>query len=169
MKKILSIILLFVLLIPSVSSTESVVSSRTDQELKDMIALCSSELRSRHKNPDGWILIFEYSDIKVYQIDDAEIFLGSLLVPVAIVNDSNRDILLCTEDCLCNGWEIYSGSISAKMNTKKKETLSFELSESDAKSIDQIISLQFRWNLIDTTEKAVSIFEQDEREEHHFW
>ncbi len=170
MKKLITIILILALILPAAALSDIPdVSGKTDQELKDLISACSIELRERASTPDGWVLLFEYDGIQLYQIDEAEIFLGSLRVPVALCNNTDRDTLLCVKDCLCNGWDITGGSCSAKHNSKKKDSLYFHTENSDVKSIDEITSLQFRWDLIDTTEKAVSVYEQTEPEEHRFW
>jgi len=169
MRKLITLLLILALAVPMAATADVDFASMTDQQLKDMIQSCSEELQQRQTTPEGWVLIFEYDGIKIYQTGEAKIFLGFLDIPVAVFNDTDRDILITADDALCNGWDVYSSGCSAKKHTKNRGEISFHTTDAFVKSIDQITSLQFRWDVIDTTEKAVSIYEQEEPEEHRFW
>lgn len=167
MKRIIVLILSLVL-ICSTSYADIDVKSMTDQELKSIISSCSSELRSRQTVPPDWVLLFEYKSVQIYQIDEAEIDrFGYLDVPVAICNDMDFPVLVSLHDAKCNGWEIYSDGCSASAKSKKKDKLTFKVSDAFVESIDTINSLSFSWWFInrDNTKDSYKEFVDEIR----FW
>ena len=85
MKKLIVVILIFAMILPAAVIAEG-MASMSDQELKDAIAMYSRELASRHTNQDGWVLIFEYESVQVYQVGEARIgSSGIITVPVAVI------------------------------------------------------------------------------------
>ena len=169
MRKLFTFILIFTLLLPVISRSETDVTSMSDQELKDMITSCSDELRNRAKIPEQWILIFEYESIKIYQIDDATISSNKIIsVPVAIINDMDFDIYVTTVDEQINGWEVSGWGYSVSHNAKKKTELRFFADDAFVNSLDDVVSLKFSWWVQNDTESKY-IYKQEEAEEHRFW
>lgn len=169
MKKIIAFFLLITFLFPVIALSEFDYSSMTNEELKEIISLCSAELRARETIDPDWVLLFDCDTVKIYQYDNAEISIfGSLRVPVVVINEMDYDIIVSIKKAKCNGWEIYSDGPSASAQSKKKDTLSFSVDEAFVESIDQINSLEFIWNVIIRKEKAETYY-TSEPEEHCFW
>lgn len=171
MKKLLTIILTLALILPAAAFADGQdVASMSDQELKDMIALCSSELQKRSATPDGWILLFEYEGAAIYQIGEAEISSTKyfLNIPVAVVNDSDQTIKFSPSRITCNGWEIDGNTCGANAHSKKMDTLSFYIEYAyQIEALEDITSLQFAWTAYDWDFKA--LFREEEVSEHRFW
>ena len=168
MKKLITMLLILTLSVPALALAEYNVESMTDAELKDTIKKCSDELASRYTTPDGWILLFEYESVQIYQIGEAR--LGSTLiikVPIAIINNYDFDIHVNLYKASCNGWEISTWPIEAPANLKKKSELYFFADDSDITTLDDVTSLRFVWDIHDDDYKK--IYKQDVPEEHRFW
>ena len=168
MKKLITVILILSLLLPAAALATD-VTSMTDQELKEMIAICSAELISRNTTDISGTLLFEHEGVQLFQNGDAVIGSGGFLrIPVIIVNNTNHEMCISIEDAICNGWSIYSSGASTVANSKKKDDLSFNVGDADVTSLDQIISLSFKWSVLnfDTFD---TVYKQGEQEEHRFW
>ena len=166
MKKLFAVILIIVIL-PVIALANPDVSSMTDQELRDMIAACSAELRARATSePDG-ILIFEWEGVKVYQIGDPYISFSFLYVPVAVYNDTDSEMVISPENVLCNGWSIYGGSCRAPGKAKKKDTISFNVEDANVSELNTIDSLSFHFEVYDYTNRK-TVYE-GETSEYRFW
>ena len=59
MKRLITIILILALAVPAAALADQDISLMTDQELKDMIAACSAEIRSRNTSEPEGILLFD--------------------------------------------------------------------------------------------------------------
>lgn len=149
---------------------QNIFSSLSDQQLKDISALCSSELRSRSSVNSDWILLFEHEDVKVYQFGEAEIDrFGSLCVPVVLVDDSDFGVILSIKNAKCNGFEVFSDGPSTQTpHSKIKGKLTFNVDEAFVDSIDQIESISFTWWVIYRDSDKES-YKQAEPEGRLFW
>lgn len=168
MKKLLSLLLALALLLPAAALADPDLTAMTDQELKDLIAACSAELRARSTTDPEGTLLFQYEQVRVYQTGDAYISGDYLYVPVAVYNDMEHEMVMSAESAICNGWDIYAGNCRASGHAKKKNEIYFKVGDADITTIDQIVSLAFRWEVYDydATEK---VFKQEESAEYRFW
>jgi len=167
MKKLFAMILVIALALPVIALADPDVTSMTDQELRDMITACSAELRARSTTePDG-TLLFETEGLKLYQIGEPRVSSDYLYIPVAIYNDLDFQVSLSPNVPKINGWEIYSSGASANAKSKKKDELSFKISDADVTALDQIDSFVFGWTVfnMDTWEFPF----ESEGEEQRFW
>jgi hypothetical protein len=167
MKKLITITLILAMLLPAAVICED-ISAMSDQELKDAITMYSRELASRQTNPDGWILIFEYESVQVYQVGEAKIgSAGIITIPVAVINNFDRRVKLHPQKIQCNGWEIDSWGCDASANSKKKGEINFFAGDAFVSSLDDVSSLTFIWELEDGDYNT--IYKQETPEEHRFW
>ena len=170
MKRLITIFLILALVVPAATLADIDVSSMSDQELKDMIAACSSELTARASlEPDG-ILLFNAGGMRMYQTGDAYINkTGLLCIPVVVCNDLNERAAINLKDETCNGWDIMSqGGAETKAKSKKKAEMFFWVNKADVTDISQITSLRFRWTVF-SMETAKTLYEEDKIGEHRFW
>ena len=170
MRKLLAIIMFFAIILPSAALSDIDVASMTDKELKDIISICSDELRARATIPQEWVLLFDCDTVQVYQTDEAYIgkTFKNLYVPIAVINDMDYDVIVSLKNIKCNGWEILDELCGASAKSKKKEDLSFNIDDAFVDSIDQITSFSFQWCVIVSKEKAESYY-KGEIEEQRFW
>lgn len=170
MKKLITIVLALAMILPAVAMADLPdVSGLSDQELKDLIAACSTELRERNTTEPEGILLFEYEGARIYQTGKAEInILGYLQIPVAIYNDSDTNLSIGVDNVVCNGWDIMGIGEGASAHAKKKGDLNFTVDDADVTSVDQIESLRFIWT-VTNTDNYRFIYKQQEPEEHRFW
>lgn len=170
MKKLIAIILILCTVIVTNAMAELDVSSMTDQELKDMITVCSAELRARALVQEKGILLFEYDGIALYQTGNAEVNgNGLIIIPALIENDRDEPTCIAGKDIICNGWDImanFGGTIQE--HSKCKVDMIFLSGDAELKTLDDIYSLSFKWYVTSgTTHKT--LYEDEEREEHRFW
>lgn len=168
MKKLFIFILIMSLICPVFALSEIDVASMSDNELKEMISLCSDELRNRAKTPDEWILIFEYESIKIYQIGEATIGSKKIIsIPVAIINDMDFDVYISTNYELCNGWEISGWGYGVMANAKKKTELHFFADDAFIEELEDVKSLRFAWCVKNDSTNEY-ILRQKEAEEYSY-
>ena len=170
MKKLLAIILVVAMMLPIAALADLPdVTGMTDQELKDLISACSKELMARNTvEPEG-IVLFDEAGIRLYQTGDAYIERGRIKVPCAMYNDLDIMASVSPINVSCNSYSTfgYSGSELQPHSWAKCE-LDFATSELELKSLDEVISLLFSWQIY-SLEKPGIVYEQKEREEHRFW
>ena len=162
------ILALILSLFANISFAELEVSSMTDDELKAIITLCSSELRSRHTVEEEGILIFDQGGMRLYQIGEAEItFRGRISIPVMIYNDLEINAALSPTWVVCNGYSI-GGNCGSSLPPKSKKESILDFSSEDLKlsSLDEIDSFIFGWSIYSFDVGSVL---QTESEEHRFW
>ena len=149
---------------------QNIISSLSDQQLKDISALCSSELRSRSSVNSDWKLLFEHDLIKVYQTDIAKIDkYETLRIPVVLVNDSDYAVIVSLHDAKCNGFEVYSNGPSTKTShSKVRDTIRFDMADAFVDSVDQIESISFTWFVI-YCDSDLDSYKQYEPEGRLFW
>ena len=176
MKKLIIVILILALILPAVAMADfdlasmMDLSSISDEQLQNIISNCSAELMARHTTEPEGTLIFEYEGVKVYQTGKAEVnaFTGFLTVPVAVYNDTDSEMVISAENTHCNGWDISAGNCRASAKSKKKDDIYFDITDADVKTIDQIDSLNFKWQVYDYDHYS-TIYTQEKSEEHRFW
>lgn len=169
MKKLIATILIIILLPIAALADLPDVTGMTDQELKDLISACSQELMARNTvEPEG-IVLFDEAGIRLYQTGDAYIERGRIKVPCAMYNDLDITASVSPINVSCNSYSTfgYSGSELQPHSWAKCE-LDFATSELELKSLDEVISLLFSWQIY-SLEKPGIVYEQKEREEHRFW
>jgi len=174
MKKLLSLLLVMIML-PIAALANSIdlttmfdFSTMTDDALKNIISLCSAELRSRASSDPEGVLLFEYDKIRLYQTGDPYINYGILYIPVVICNDGDYEAFVSPDNTICNGWSIYSSGCSTLANSKKKDAISFKIEDAEVTSVDQITSLLFVWNIFDMGTFNTT-YQDEQPTEHRFW
>ncbi len=168
MKKILAMILVLSLLVPTIALADLPdVSALSDQELKDLIAICSAELRERNTTEPEGTLLFDYDGLSVYQTGDAVLTKnGNIEVPILVINDRSVATSFGIREASCNGWEVtaFTGTALSE-KTKRKDTIRISAKDVGLESLDDVESLIFKWT---ATEGAMYVY-KGEREEHRFW
>lgn len=167
MKKLFAMILALALALPALALSDPDVTSMTDQELRDMIAACSAELRARATvEPEG-TLIFETEGLRLYQIGEVQVASDYMYIPVAVYNDLDFQASLTPKSVTINGWEVYSGGVAVNAKAKKKDEIAFSLSDADVTGLAQIDSFRFGWTLFNL-DTWTTLYEGEE-EEQRFW
>ena len=167
MKRLITIIMILAMIMPTISLADFDAKCMTDQQLKEIISICSNELQSRVTTADGWVLLFEYEGASIYQIGKAELSSNkSLSFPVAVINNRDEKVNFEPRTVTCNGWEIDAHGCGASANTKKKGEIYFFAEDADIESLDDITSLKFSWTVCDWNYNVV--FKTDV-EEYRFW
>ena len=168
MKKLLTMILALALILPAAAMADPDVKSMTDQQLRDLISACSAELQARATTPEGWVLLVESESVQLYQIGEAMISDNQIItIPVAVVNNSDIDVRVEPEDILLNGWEIDCWGAKASANSKKKGELEFFAYDSDVKSLEDVSSFVFRFEIRDNDYNV--LYKDEAPAEHRFW
>lgn len=170
MKKIISIIMILAIALPTIAIADVDVKSMTDQELKDLISACSHELMSRNNSePDG-ILLFDNEGIRLYQIGDAYLYRGRIRVPCMMFNDrEDYNASVSPVFAACNGYAVYGSAGSGiPPQSKVKCELDFATDDIELTSLNDVYSLIFGWQIYSLTKPGV-IYGPTEREEHRFW
>lgn len=171
MFKRLFCVLASLLFLCSVSFAEIDVSSMSDSELKELIAECSNELRKRAASDDpAGIVLFDQGGMRLYQIGDAYLnSSGRLTVPCLLFNDTESSTAsLDPVFAECNGVSVngYLGSWVSPQSSANVE-LDFATEDLQLKSIDDIFSLSFQWQIYAVGEGVLLL--TPESEEHRFW
>lgn len=170
MKKLITVTLILALLLPAVALADLPdVTGMTDQELKDLISACSKELMVRNTVAQEGVVLFDEAGIRLYQAGDAYIERGRIKVPCVMYNDLDIKASVSPINVSCNSYSTYgySGSELQPHSWAKCE-LDFATSELELKSLDEVVSLLFSWQIY-SMEKPGIVYEQKEREEHRFW
>lgn len=171
MKKLITVVLILALLLPSVSlAADFDISSMTDQEIRDLISKCSAVLRLRHQSdPDG-IPLFEAEGVRVCQTGDAQFqqFTGFLIIPVVIYNSTPNNVYVGIEQAHCNGWDILGGCGNVSAGSKAKADLYLTVNDADVKKLNQIESLSFAWVILNS-DSYEFIYRQEFADEQRFW
>jgi len=168
MKRILSLIVAIVLIVPVISFADIDISSLTDQELRYIIDLCTSELQSRAKLDSKGFLLLSHSGVEIYQTKTPSIdYVGYLRVPISIYNDTDDDLYIYLTNAKCNGWDIYSGLCQVSGRGKTKEELVFKVSDADAKSFSDILTLCFTYEIRNNS--LFLLYSQDAVKEDIYW
>lgn len=168
MKKLITIILAMAMLLPAVALADLPdITSLSDQELKDLIEVCSAELASRDTAKAEETLLFDQDGVKLYQTDEAYVYDEYLYVPVAIHSEKDFELSLGMENVKINGWETYSNGVFVIAGAKKKDKLTFKIADADINEISQIESLEFSWVVFNN--ETWEFLYRGEIEEHRFW
>ena len=169
MKKLITIILALAMLLPAVAMADLPdVTSLSDQELKDLIEVCSAELASRDTAKAEESLLFDHDGVKLYQTGEAYVYDEEYLyVPVTIHSEKDFELSLGMENVKINGWETYSSGVFVIAGAKKKDKLSFRIADADISEISQIESLEFSWVIFNN--ETWEFPYRGEVEEHRFW
>ena len=168
MKKLITIILAMAMLLPAVALADLPdVTSLSDQELKDLIEVCSAELASRDTAKEEETLLFDQDGVKLYQTGEAYVYDEYLYVPVAIHSEKDFELSLGMENVKINGWETYSNGVFVIAGAKKKDKLTFKIADADISEISQIESLEFSWVVFNN--ETWEFLYRGEIEEHRFW
>ena len=170
MKKVFALILAVAMLLPCFAVGDVDVSCMTDQELKDLIMACSAELRERMKttDPEG-ILLFNESGVRLYQLGNAYIERGRIKIPCMMYNDLEYGASVSPISVVCNDYAVggyTGGELPAK--SRGKCELDFATADLELKSLDEVYSLIFAWQIY-SLEKPGIVYTSPEREEHRFW
>lgn len=164
------ILMVTVVLLCSSALADVDVSGMSDQELKDLISDCSSELRKRAASSDPvGVLLFDQGGMRLYQTGDAFIDSGRLKVPVALFNDLETSTAsLSPVFVVCNGVAT-SGDIGPWIPPQSMTVTVLDFSTEDCSidSLDDVFSLVFQWQIYAAGEGV--LLETPERDEHRFW
>ncbi len=160
MKKIVAILLtcLFVFSIASVYATD--YSSLSDDELRQVIDNARNELVKRGFVVEKKVVFFDQNNIQIYINGDMKIDKlyawddeYCLYLPIAIINDSDKNINVVFDDSSLNGWMTnVSNSIgSIPVGKKARGNLIFELGNTD---IEKLLDFE-------EAEFTIVIYDQD--------
>lgn len=157
MKKafVLLIAVIMLLAIPVEAFAEAPdFSAMTDEELHEYIGLARNELKKRELNAEGKTILFEQDNVTVYLTGDYRIY-GSDNIYIAfetvVVNDSDVTASVVVDTLTLNGWDVYGSGISGvTAHHKKKDELSFNLTDAEISSFEEIEEVEWRFYLYDS-------------------
>lgn len=131
-------------------------ASMTDEELHEIIGLARNELKKRELNFEEKMILFEQDGVTVYFTGEYEVY-GSdskfIKLFVTAVNDSDRDVNVQEDAFVINGWDVYgSGIHGITAHHKKKDEFTFNLSDADITTYEEIEEILFDLYLYDGTD-----------------
>lgn len=148
MKKVLAIMLCFVLFASVCFADEPDYASMTDDELRGVIKGARDELTFRQINADEDILLFEKDGVYLYltrKIGNA-LFGGDYLQTITI-NNSNKNIDVLQPHGLkavVNGWDVYASSaLPVEAGHKSIGNIDLSLSDAGINSYDEVEEVVF--------------------------
>ena len=149
MKKLFVIILsvlIFLNIFPLCASAEDYSDKSTD-ELQAMYDSIRCELLSRNLREENKQLLFDESDIQIYV--DGEFSVDTrieamLCLPVIIINNSDKYILVQLRDASVNGW-VCDTYFSSRLDAGKKikDTIKIGVESAGINSLDDFEELTF--------------------------
>ncbi len=118
MKKLFSILLVFVMLFSFVAA-ETDYSSMTIEELLETISRAKSALLAKEPVEDAYVL-YDRDDLKIW-IDHIELTSwGSINIYINVVNDTDFDLWVWLDTAVVNGWVVDDNTMDLKVLAKSK-------------------------------------------------
>ena len=152
-KKIIVIIMIFCLIFPC-GFAEQNYTLMTNEELHQVIDLARNELFTREMLYSENQLLFEDENISLYftgnyQVDGYEDF-WYITFEVILINNSEIEMWLGSEEAYINGWKVSSGMIEETLAGKKqKGWLDFTLSDANIYSFEEIEDIEFSYYFVE--------------------
>lgn len=99
-------------------------------------------------------VVFEQNDVQVYLTGESKVW-GSdtvyLDLEAVVVNGCSSSVTVSVEECSINGWDIYaSGIYDTSAGKKKKDELTFNLSDAEISSIEEIEEIEIAFRVYDS-------------------
>ena len=168
MRKILSSVLIFLMLVcmvPSFAYAED-YGSKSDEELQAMYTAIRQELASRGFQAENKKVLIDQNGIQIYINGDFSVekeWYGSILkLPIVIANNSQMNICVQLRNSSVNGWSCettFSPEIPA--GKKIKDSLKFELKETDVEELSDFEDVEFYFHVFDNDNWMTDGFDSD--------
>lgn len=151
MKRMISVALAFLFLIGCSALAETSFSAMSDDELHALIDGARLELQRREFLADENVPVFEAEGVSLYYTGEVE-FTGStgkmLTFTAIIVNDSEKNINVRTENLAVNGWGFSPyGFSNIPAGQKKRCKLDFP-TDGEIASVDEITDLVAKYSIV---------------------
>lgn len=167
MKRIISLILTTILLFSISSAFAQDFSSMTDAELKEQYDYIRNELTTRGLKAEKKTVLFEESGIQIYISGEATVekatFGLSLILPIVIINNNDKNIRVLITKSSVNGWTLSNAVVSncdIPTGKKSQSRIQFPLKDTDVETIEDFEEVEFRIYVCDLDnlmgEKVVS-------------
>ena len=157
--------LLLVCLFPFAAFAED-YSGKSDAELMETYNAIRLELASRGYRAEGKKVLFDSKGVQIYVNGDYSVgkeWYGSALkLPIVIVNNSGMNICVQMRNASVNGWgceTMFSPEIPS--GKKVKDTLIFELDETDVTSLSDFEDVEFCFHFFDYDNWMADGFDSD--------
>lgn len=136
MKKIVCLILVFLLAFGVVATAESVVnidlSAMSEDALRELIDAARLELTKYNPIVADGTVLYEDEGITITYTGEMYTEYGSLYVKVILENRTDSNIIIGFDNASCNGWGIMGGTLSAPAHKKVKDEIDFTGAVEDA-------------------------------------
>lgn len=156
MKKIVTIILTFMLITNISMAFAADYSSMTDEQLKEAYSVIRNELLVRGFKAENKKVIVDQNGIQIYINGDIKLekkyswdTTFSLYIPIVFINNSSVVTNMIVKYASVNGWKTDSsddiGSVPA--GKKAKGNLIFELTDTDVEKLSDFADVEFSVNV----------------------
>lgn len=138
MKKIWAWALMLALLLGTGTALAEEIdfSGRTAQELLAIIDAARNELALQLPPVSEGETLYEDENLTITLTGAPAIEYGNLVLPVVIVNKTDRNLLISFDNSSCNGWDVLAGTASVSASKKAKEEIELYSVEEDADLTD---------------------------------
>ncbi len=156
MKRIISLVLTTILLFSMSSALGQDYSSISDTELKKQYYSIRNELTNRGLKAENKTVLLDKNGVTIYL--DGSPYIGTnwtptqFVVPVIIVNNTDKNIYISIQKSSLNGWAVTSSAHNSTVPNGKKAKVQFifKLSDSDVETIDDFEDVEFTITIINT-------------------
>lgn len=138
MKRIAAWVLALVMMLGgSVALAEDIdFSGKTVQELLNIIDAARTELALQLPPVSDGETLYEDDNLVMTLNGEPAIEYGNLVLPVIIVNKTDRNLLISFENSSCNGWDVLAGSVSVSASKKARADIELYCVDEDADLAD---------------------------------
>ena len=150
MKRLISLVLVLLLMIPVIAYAEDYSAWETEQ-LRETQNAIRNELLSRELIAAKDTILIDQDGVKLYLTGDYEFSGDYLRLNCVLINNTDKEISIDFEAVSINGWEVYgSGTGSVSAGKKKKDTLTFNAADAEVTEYEQIEEIEIKMYIYDS-------------------
>lgn len=157
MKKLVSLLLVLILLLPVLACAEDYSTWETEQ-LREAQKAIRNELLSRELVAAKDTVLIDQDGVKLYLTGEHD-YMGTLLrLNCVAINNSDKKVSINVVDGCVNGWDVSSvGIAEISPGKKKKGSLMFNMNDTDVSQYEEVEELEFVLQIYDMDAwKAIS-------------
>lgn len=150
MKRIISMLLISILLLSASRGYAEEISSLTDEQINQLYDIVRNEIARRGLVAENKVVIYDSDNIQLYINGDVFIEKPSftkeikLIIPVIIINNSDKSIEFLIQDSSVNGWAVEGYLLDGVPARKKaKSEIYFYVEDIEIESIDDFEDAEF--------------------------
>ena len=156
MKKILGIFFAMILLCSSAFAAEIDYSSMSVDDLQKVIDTARNEVLKKTAQSNGNVFIIDDSKgISMYLTGkNGKNFMDYLELEVVVINNTSKTLTVSFNSITVNGWEVntmMSTVSDVGPGKKKKDSISFDPSEADISSVNEITEMELTFRTYDSS------------------